>query len=61
LGFRQPDRSVVGRFDAALFRQEIDEEFLSALRIHGTQPDRQHELRQLEGDLQRPQMRKAEL
>ena len=51
---------VVGRLDAAAARERVDEQLLRPVGVHRAEPDRQHELRRRELDLQRSQHREAE-
>ncbi len=52
---RHPDGPVVRGLDPAIAGQRVEQQVLAALRVHHAEPDRQHEFRALEGDLQRAQ------
>jgi hypothetical protein len=57
---RQLDGAVVGGLDPAVPSERVDDQILGAVRVHGAEPQRQHELRGLVAHLQRPQIAVAE-
>ena len=57
---RQPHGAIVRRLHPALARERVDEQLLISIGVQRAQSDGQHELRRVEGHLERAQIRETQ-